>query len=228
MASTKTYQIMGSNDAYRTVAKEYVWFSKFKNANETKNTPFTQSFLDNEDQDICRAFYELCILMDKKLTEGLRVPALDSTSTASSKQARENVILRKILLSGLKCPFKKAKDVVFEYWDSILPKENVTSRALLLVNPNIVDAAVEDNWSQLSSYLMLTLVKNSIDYRYNSYLPRCETPLHKCNFSDFQVDSGSGMGMNMTQSMFVEPAFSTMLSMKVQIRNGASMHNFKL
>ena len=40
-----------------------------KNANETKNTPFTQSFLDNEDQDICRAFYELCILMDKKLTE---------------------------------------------------------------------------------------------------------------------------------------------------------------
>ena len=131
--------------------------------------------------------------------------------------------MRKILLRGLKCPFKKAKDAVFEFWDSILPKENVTSRALLLVNPNIIDAAVEDNWSQLSSYLMLALVKNSIDYRYNSYLPRCETPLHKCNFSDFQVDSGSGMGMNMTQSMFVEPAFSTMLSMKVPNRaNGAS------
>ena len=48
------------------------------------------------------------------------------------------------------------------------------------------------------------------------------------NFSDFQVDSGSGIGMNMTQSMFVEPAFSTMLSMKVPNRvNGASAVQFQ-
>ena len=188
-----------------------------KNINDTKNTPLTQSFVDNEDQDICKEFYELCILMDQKLTEDIKVPASDSTSTASStRQVKgETSYLRMILLRGLKCPFKKVKDTLFEFWDSILPKENVTARALLLVNPNIIDVAVEDNWSQLSSYLMLALVKNSIDYRYNSYLPRCETPLHECDFSDFQVDLGSGMGMNMTQSMFVEPAFSTMLSLTV-------------
>ena len=194
-----------------------------RNAKEIKNTPFTQSFVDNEDQDICKAFYQLCILMDKKLLNDQGVAVSQSTSTASSirQENGKSSHLRNILLSGLKSPFKEVKDTVFEYWDSILPKENATARALSLVNPSIIDAAVEDNWSQLSSYLMLNLAKNSIDYRFNSYLPRCETPLHKCNFSDFQVDSASEINMNMTQSMFVEPAFSTLLSSKVHNkRNG--------
>ena len=68
-----------------------------------------------------------------------------STASLSTRQVKGNIIFADDIITRLKCPFKKVKDTLFEFWDSILPKENVTIRALLLVNPNIIDVAVEDN-----------------------------------------------------------------------------------
>ena len=192
------------------------------------NTNFTMAYITNENPDICILFYELCISMDRRLVaknrENVVTPVTTTTTSTTTATMltdddaklqyfdKGTLYLRDILLLGLKNRFRVVKDCLLSYWNEILPQKSSVNRALSLLNPNIIREDMEDFHSQLSSYLMLCLVKNGADYRQNSFLPRCNKEIHKCDFTDLKINAGSGNGFDMTQSLYMEPAFSSMVS----------------
>jgi hypothetical protein len=174
-----------------------------------KNTNFTKSYIGNDNPQTCKLFYQLCITMDRGLVGKYPTAAI---GVKPREQNKNNLYLRGILLIGLKTQLKEVKECLFAYWNEILPNQTAVDRALSLLKPNIIENGMEDSWCQLSSYLMLVLVKNHVDYLHNSPLPRCGKPLYKCDFTDFKMSARKSSGLEMTQSMYMEPAFSSIVS----------------